>query len=74
MSDYFEVMDETDPGSILDGDTLIHTDKIHHVLWGSSRISGTKIFSVNLKFKCSCDCIIFAFEFSYRWCERNAIL
>ena len=25
MSDYFEVLDETDPGSILDGDTLIHT-------------------------------------------------
>ena len=27
MSDYIEVLDETDPGSILDGDTLIHTDK-----------------------------------------------
>ena len=26
MSDYIEVLDETDPGSILDGDTLIHTD------------------------------------------------
>ena len=24
--DYFEVLDETDHGSILDGDTLIHTD------------------------------------------------
>ena len=27
MSDYIEVLDETDPGSILNGDTLIHTDK-----------------------------------------------
>ena len=27
MSDYIEVLDETDPGSILDVDTLIHTDK-----------------------------------------------
>ena len=26
MSDYIEVPDETAPGSILDGDTLIHTD------------------------------------------------
>ena len=25
MSDYIEVLDETDPVSILDGDTLIHT-------------------------------------------------
>ena len=25
-SDYIEVLDKTDPGSILDGDTLIHTD------------------------------------------------
>ena len=25
MSDYIEVLDATDPGSILDGDTLIHT-------------------------------------------------
>ena len=25
MSDYIEVLDETDPGSILDGDTRIHT-------------------------------------------------
>ena len=27
MSDYIEVLYETDPGSILNGDTLIHTDK-----------------------------------------------
>ena len=26
MSDYIEVLDETDPGSNLVGDTLIHTD------------------------------------------------
>ena len=26
MSDYIEVLDETDPRSNLDGDTLIHTD------------------------------------------------
>ena len=25
----FEVLDETDPGSILDGDTLFHTDMKH---------------------------------------------
>ena len=29
MSDYIEVLDETDPGSNLVGDTLIHTDKTH---------------------------------------------
>ena len=28
MSDYIEVLDETDPGSNLVGDTLIHTDTI----------------------------------------------
>ena len=34
MLDYIEVLDETDPGSILDGDTLIHTDKlkIHKII------------------------------------------
>ena len=28
MSDYIEVLDETDPGSNLVGDTLIHTDML----------------------------------------------
>ena len=28
MAGYFEVLDETDPGSVLDGDTLIHTYKM----------------------------------------------
>ena len=31
MSDYIEVLDETDPGSNLVGDTLIHTDT--NVIW-----------------------------------------
>ena len=30
MSVYIEVLDETDPGSILDGDTLIHSDNKHN--------------------------------------------
>ena len=32
MSDYIEVLDETDPGSNLVGDTLIHTDMKHFKL------------------------------------------
>ena len=32
MSDYIEVLDETDPRSNLDGDTLIHTDINVHLL------------------------------------------
>ena len=31
MSDYIEVLDETDPGSNLVGDTLIHTDMV--IIW-----------------------------------------
>ena len=42
MSDYIEVLDETDPRSNLDGDTLIHTDKILQDL--SSKIPPKKKF------------------------------
>ena len=28
MADYMEVLDETDPGSVLDGDILIHIIEI----------------------------------------------
>ena len=34
MSNYIEVLDETDPGSILDGDTLIHTDMTFFTFYG----------------------------------------
>ena len=33
MSDYIEVLDETDPGSNLVGDTLKHTDIKNYIFW-----------------------------------------
>ena len=43
MSDYIEVLDETDPGSIVDGDTLIHTDIISITRNKFSAMSGVPI-------------------------------
>ena len=44
--DYFEVLDETDHGSILDGDTLIHTDKKipKRILDLTSKFKNTQVF------------------------------
>ena len=42
------MLDETDPGSILDGDTLIHTDKDHEDISGNGSYddSDTSVFQV----------------------------
>ena len=46
MLDYIEVLDETDPRSNLDGDTLIHTDikSLQFPLFQDQIISVEKIF------------------------------
>ena len=46
MSDYIEVLDETDPRSNLDGDTLIHTNM--YITAPSLNIVFRKIVSVRV--------------------------
>ena len=48
VSDSFEVLDEPDPGLILDEDTRIHTDKDHEDISGNGSYddSDTSVFQV----------------------------